>query len=537
MRRATAWALLGLGVLLLAGVVAVAAIPRLVDTARVRALIAGAAAQSLGRPVSFASIHVSVLPLPAVMLRDVEVAEDPAFGQGAFVRLPEARIRLRLWPLLLLRVELGDFVLEKPAIALVQGADGRWNFATLATTSANARRPARTRGSGGGATTSAVLASHILVRGGVVTLDRQTGEGARYRVEDLDLRASQEPAGPIVFRATAMLRPGDVAIEVVDGSLGLTAARGMLDAPLAGKVGVRGSKVRDLVAATLGSTPEVDGSLKGVFTLGGSVGRPRATGDLELTGLAVSQVNPRCPEPRRRTLQFGAAKASTALEDRRVTMRPVVTSLGAGEIKANLAVTLGAGRAELTDVTITRMPVERVLVDFLCQSYAVTGPLDLRGAVDALPSDPWHTASGTGNVKVGPGRIVGAEALALIDGVLRVGGTISSVLRGDVPTAGPAPLDYESITATYRITNGVLTTRDLQLTSRVLQISATGTYALASGVLDFDTRVRHAGGELRAKVTGPAASPSIRLTDTAGLRDVDPARVRKGLEDLLQRFR
>lgn len=536
MKSAVTWTLLAVGAAALVAVAAVASIPWLVDTARVRSLIAGAAAQSLGRPVSFSSIHVSVVPLPAVVLRDVEVAEDPAFGPGAFIRLSEARVRLRLWPLLLLRVELGDFVLERPAIVLAQSADGRWNFATLGPSSASGRRPARGRGSGGPGGAGAVFSSRVLVHAGAVVLERRAGERTEYRVDDIDLTASPEAAG-ITFQGSATLRPGDVSLKIADGSLALAPARGVLDAPIGGRVTLRGSSLRALVAPALGPEPAIDGGLEGTFTLGGTVGRPRATGDVESGGLGVSRVSPRCPEPRRRTLQLGPLRARVTLEERRVTAWPFTTTLGGAEVKGNLALPLGAGRVEVTDVSVARLPVERVLVDVLCESYAITGPLDLRGAVGGHTGDPWRTAAGHGEIRVGPGKIVGAEALALIDGVLRLPGAVSSVLRGNVPTLGHSPIDYESITATYRITGGVLATRDLRLTSRLLQASAAGTWALASGGLDFDVRVRLASGELRAKVTGTAESPSIRLADAGGLRDVDPERARRGLEDLLKRFR
>jgi len=43
--------------------------------------------------------------------------------------------------------------------------------------------------------------------------------------------------------------------------------------------------------------------------------------------------------------------------------------------------------------------------------------------------------------------------------------------------------------------------------------------------------------ELRGKVTGTASAPSVRVAPPTALRDVDPAKVEKGLEDLLKRFR
>src|SRR5881409_69569 len=131
MRGLRTWLLIGVGVVVLLFVVALIAVPRVVDTPRIQSLIATTLSQNLGRPVKFSEVSISILPLPSVVLKDLEVAEDPQFGQGPFLKLNEAVVRLRLWPLLFLRVELGDFILKRPMISLVQAPDGRWNFTTL----------------------------------------------------------------------------------------------------------------------------------------------------------------------------------------------------------------------------------------------------------------------------------------------------------------------------------------------------------------------------------------------------------------------
>ena len=145
------WLLVVVGVVIVVVVAAVLLLPRLVDTPRMQAWVAQSASRSVGRPVTFQGISVSVLPRPSVVLRQLEVAEDPAFGRNSFLRLDRAEVRLRLRPLLLGRVELGDFVLKEPDISLVQSADGRWNIATLGPAHGEPRGGGRDRPAGGGA--------------------------------------------------------------------------------------------------------------------------------------------------------------------------------------------------------------------------------------------------------------------------------------------------------------------------------------------------------------------------------------------------
>ncbi|MGH7388573.1 MAG: AsmA-like C-terminal region-containing protein [Candidatus Rokuibacteriota bacterium] len=524
-------------------VVALAAVPYLVDTPRIQALIASTAAQTLGRPVKFSSVAVSVLPLPAVVLKDLEVAEDPAFGKGAFLALREMRVRLKLWPLLLLKVELGDFVLEKPAISLVQAADGRWNVATLGGHSPESggppSRPRSGGGGGGAAGGAALLGSRVKIQDGVVTYEARGGDApARYHVEDLDLTLTGSAAG-LAFSGNARVEPGALAVRIAEGLVGVNGGRGLMEAPVRGQVALDGKSLGALAAVAMGPEPALAGGLSGRLTLDGTVGKPRAAGDIELGDFAVSQTVASCPEPKRRTLTLGTVKSKVAWEDPRFTARPVTTGLGGGSITANVTATLDRGvRVELGDIGIKGVPAEKVLVDFLCQGYAVTGPIDLGGSASAHTSDLWNTLDGKGQLKIGPGKIVGAQALALLENVVRVGGAVSALLGENLPRGLRASgLEYDSITGTYTITNGVLSTRDLKLASRTLTATAAGTYGLATGAVNMDIGLASGRTQLQAKVTGSADRPSIRVNPAATLRDVDPGKVEKGLQDLLKRFR
>ena len=80
------------------------------------------------------------------------------------------------------------------------------------------------------------------------------------------------------------------------------------------------------------------------------------------------------------------------------------------------------------------------------------------------------------------------------------------------------------------------TTRDLLYTSRAMKVAIAGDYGLATGRMDLDMIVTHGRSELKAKVTGTTASPSIRVSPPSVLRDVDPKKTEKGLKDLLKRF-
>jgi hypothetical protein len=540
LKRALKW-LLGIGaVVALLLIVAAIALPRLVDTPRVQAMIATSAAQAIGRPVKFESLSVALFPLPAVELHKLEVAEDPQFGTTPFLTLETGRVYLKLRPLLGGRVEFGDITLQRPRIALIQAADGRLNVASLAPPSEprNASRPGRSSGAGTGG--AAVVVSQVKVAEGILTyVVRGKGEAPPpYRIEDLNLTLTGQVT-QIGVKGSLRVKPGDLAVKLTDGVVSLNGVRAVLEAPVRGRVGLEAKSVEPLVAAAAGPSPAIAGPLRGDLTLAGTLGAPRISGAVELASLAVTQTNAACPEPKRRTLALGALTlAGASWDGGRLQSRPVTTSLGSGSISTNLTATLDRGvHVELGALTIKSLPIEKVLVDFACQGYAVAGPLDLTGALSARTTDPWSTLGGSGQLRIGPGRVVGPQALALIGALTQVAGAVSSVLAADLPSAvTSSPIDFTSITGTYQITNGVVSTRDLLYTSRGLKVGVAGDYGLARAQMNLDLRVDHGRGELRARVSGNAASPTIRIDPASVAGKVSREQLEGGLQELLRRF-
>ncbi|HEY3066069.1 MAG TPA: AsmA family protein [Methylomirabilota bacterium] len=540
MKRYVKWVAVAVAALVVVIVAAFVALPLLVDTPRVQALIASNASHALGRPVKFAGVSVVVFPLPSVELRGLEVAEDPKFGTEPFLKLETGRLRLRLLPLLTGRVEFGELVLKKPQITLVQSADGHWNVASLGATrdSGTASRPPGSEGRGGVTAGGAGLVSKVTIDHGVVVYVTQGGGGSKYRVEDLDLTLTGSPSA-VGFKGGARVMPGDLAVKITDGTVALGGARTYFDAPVRGRVAVETKSLGTLAATAMGSSPALGGSMKGALTLAGTVGKPNASGDIQLSDFAVTQMQPHCPDPKQRTLAFAPVKLNATYEETRFGARPLTTGIGGGTITTNVVATLDRGlHVALNDLGIKSLPLEKVLVDYLCQGYAVSGPLELTGALTMRAADIWHTLSGPGQLRIGPGKIVGPQALALLGGVTKLGGAVSSLASADLPPSlFESPVDFESITGTYQATNGVITTRDLLYTSRVMKVAVAGAYTLASGAMDLDMIVSYQRGAVKAKVTGTAASPSIRVDPVSVLKDVDPAKVERGLQDLLKRFK
>lgn len=527
----------GLVAMLLA---AVAALPWLVDVPRVQKVLVRQASRALGRPVAFERLSVKVWPRPSVVLDNLTVAEDPAFGTGPFLRLERAEVRLRWRPLLALRLEFGEVVLQGPVISLVQAPEGRWNLATLGPPQ-DLRAPARGAGGTGRAGASAWLASPLRIHGGAVTWENRDGRGVRrYRLEELELTLSPR-AGAFGVDGRARLHPGDLELAVTEGVVELEGARGLGEAPVRARLALRGRDLGVLAAALLGPEPALAGRVEGTLTLGGTVGRLRAAGDLELSGLRLTRTADTCAEPRRRTLALGSLRLHVEWEPPLLRADDVTATLGDGRIAARLRATLDHGpRVEVQELHVAGLPVERVLVDFLCQGYALTGPLALTGRASArLGPRFWQSLQGEGRLRLGPGQVVGPQALQLVGTLARAGGAISAALSGEAALATEGPVAYDALTATYTISDGVLTTRDLTLTAGQpgVRMNAMGSYALATGAVQADVRVTVGRRELTARLTGTARAPRLALVSGSVLAPREQRRLGEGLQELLRRLR
>ena len=251
----------------------------------------------------------------------------------------------------------------------------------------------------------------------------------------------------------------------------------------------------------------------------------------------MTRTSATCAEPRRRTLTLATMKASVIVRDGRLVADPLTTGIPRGAVRTKLtAATSPPIRAELSDLVVERVPLERVLVDFLCLGYAVAGPLDLTGTLAFSPADPLRTLAGRGRFHVGAGAVVGGRALALLGGLAR--GTGSAARLGpDLPaTLAGSPLEFDSIDGGFEIANGVVTTRGLVYTSRTMTVRARGDYALASGHVNADVVLERDRSVFQARVTGPADSPSIRTPASLARHD-DRDRAERGFKDLLKKFR
>jgi AsmA protein len=131
-RRAVKFALWSGAALTLIALAAVLFIPAVVDLDIFRRTYLPLIEEALQRRVRVGEVRLTLLPTPSIRLSRLEIADSPAYPDNTFFVAQQVRLRLKLWPLLRGRLEVTEFVVNKPVVNLLKRPDGSFNYADLA---------------------------------------------------------------------------------------------------------------------------------------------------------------------------------------------------------------------------------------------------------------------------------------------------------------------------------------------------------------------------------------------------------------------
>jgi AsmA protein len=209
-------------------VLLIAAIPLFVNANTLRPAIERQLTTALGRDVKFGDLSLSVVSR-SLVAKDLSVADDPGFSAAPFLTAKELRIGVSLRPLIFEhRVNLRNFQIESPQIALIRAANGTWNFSSLghrtaAHTSAASGAVASSETSKGAALALSDLSvGSITVEDGRVTIASLTAHEQPSGYEQVNLSARDFSfASRFPFELSASLPAG--------GTIGATGHLGPID--------------------------------------------------------------------------------------------------------------------------------------------------------------------------------------------------------------------------------------------------------------------------------------------------------------------
>jgi len=214
------WFILGGAAILL--LIALVALPFLVDVNRYRGLIQSKAEDALGREVAFGELSLSLMPF-GVRVDSLSIGALPEEGGGEFLTAESVQVGARLLPLLSKRLEVTSINVVAPEMSLTRGADGRWNVQRLAGTDEPATTTAESANPSASTGTDFVVSSLRLSNGRVHVRDAGPGRSAplEFTLERIELEVTD----------LALDRPVEFELSAAIGTDPTTSMR------LAGRVG------------------------------------------------------------------------------------------------------------------------------------------------------------------------------------------------------------------------------------------------------------------------------------------------------------
>src|SRR6201997_3410851 len=116
-------------------IIAVIALPFLIDANTFKPKLESEITGALGRKVSVGNLSLSLLS-GGVAADNIAIADDPQFSTTPFVQAKSLKVGVELIPLIFSKtLNVTDVTLNEPQISLVKSANGeKWNFSSLGAT-------------------------------------------------------------------------------------------------------------------------------------------------------------------------------------------------------------------------------------------------------------------------------------------------------------------------------------------------------------------------------------------------------------------
>lgn len=372
--------------LILVGLLAAAVliVPSVVDWNAYKAQIAEKVSAATGREVELkGDIGLSLLPAPALTVRDARLANAPGGSEQDMARLKELDVRVALGPLLSGHIQVQSIRLIDPTFLFETLPDGRFNWDL----SSAGRPPSGERSSSGDGLASSVSFDQVTVQNGTI-LYRDARSGRSEVIDQLDARiVAGSFTGPFQgqgsFRARGVPLRGEMFVSrLIDGAA----------------VQVRASL----------SMADTDATLRfaGIVTNPPGSGGSRAQGDLRAEGSDLS----RALALVRGASANGEGKGANALLAQSFGIRTAVEASPTGASFTNLEAQLGDTRATGTATLRTGTPARA----------------EVTLALNRLDLDAWLDRAGSGT---GSGAQPGAA---------RNGGSAKSVPPPAAPSGAPS---------------------------------------------------------------------------------------------------
>jgi AsmA protein len=243
---------------------AVLALPWLIDANRFRPAVESELTRSLGRNVKIGDLKLNIFS-GTVTASDLSVADDPLFSQTAFLHTKALSLSIDLWHLAISRkLNVRGMTLDTPETTLIQVPSGLWNFSSLGASSS---------ATGSASGELALSMKSLKINGARVSLKQGGGKPAMFENISVEVK-DFAPGSAFPFSLKAKINGGgDIALE---GNAGPIDPADTANTPLTANL-----KVTNLDLAATGAVPGSSG-IDGVVSVDGAVSSNGHT--FEMTG-------------------------------------------------------------------------------------------------------------------------------------------------------------------------------------------------------------------------------------------------------------
>ncbi|MFY9803108.1 MAG: AsmA family protein [Candidatus Acidiferrales bacterium] len=169
---------------------------------------------ALGRKVGIGDIGLSIIT-GSVTVKDVAVADDPAFSNAPFLTAKSLHVGVEMLPLIFSRqMNVSSFTIEEPEITLLHNASGTWNYSTLGAAGQSKNAPAAKAGAAPTATAPGFNVNKLTIANGKIIVGTVGGKTKPSVYSNVNLEASDlSYTTQFPFKLTAT-GPGGAELKV-----------------------------------------------------------------------------------------------------------------------------------------------------------------------------------------------------------------------------------------------------------------------------------------------------------------------------------
>ena len=228
----------GLTIVIVLCIVVILFLPVLLDLNRYRNWYVPVLEKALQRPVDVQDVRLTIFPTLGVRLRDITIADDPAFSPTPFVTIPSAEVVILWKPLLSRRIQVEHVLIRDPTVHLIRTHDGALNTATIGKDPS--LQPSGKKASGTEESLKPLLGVFAVERfsmtGGTLQYeDRSPKHSRSYQLDNLAFMTNSVQIGQTAsIQVQGMLLPYRLSLEI-NGRFGPLSPT--LDVPMIDMVG------------------------------------------------------------------------------------------------------------------------------------------------------------------------------------------------------------------------------------------------------------------------------------------------------------